>query len=148
MNVQIPLLSLALECEYIWKRHASQVAVMAKSSTSGASLKVVHLELRADKKVKHMDNDAGVGDFPEPQNTDENDVCHSSTYSLEESFSKQSGHEEDHLDACSKADKDAGLESLPSGATHEIRQSITSSVFNYSSNMTIFRKYSVFIQNY
>lgn len=143
---------MALECESVWKSEGKQhwqVAVEVKSSASGASLKLLHWELKEhNEKAKHTGNNGEPGGLSESLNTDGSDACHSPASSLEDKLKKQQEHQENRPNACSKGGADAGLESLPSGATHEIRQSITSSVFNYSSNMTTFRKHSAFIQNY
>lgn len=136
---------MALECESVRKSEGEQywqVAVEVKSSTSGSSLKLVQLELKEkENEVRHTEDSGEAGDFRDSQNTGRNGYCQSFGKSLKEEGRKQAGHEENHNDSCSKDGADAGDRSLPSGVTHVIRQSVTSSVFNFSANVTMSREY-------
>lgn len=149
MSLEIPLLSVAFECESVWRSEGEQywqVAVDVKSSVSGASLKLVLTELKEQEgEAKHTEDNGEAGDLRGSRNTDGYDSCRSPDISVEEEWREHSGREENRPDVCSKGDADARSRLLPSGATYEIRQSIASSLLNYSSNMTMFRKYSSFI---
>ncbi|XP_050739142.1 uncharacterized protein LOC127009823 [Eriocheir sinensis] len=141
VSLEIPLLSVAFECESVWSEGEQhwQVTVGVNSSASGASLKLVHLELKEQEdEAKHAEDNGEAGDLWGSRNTDGYEFCHRPGIFVEEKWREQSGHEENRPDACSKGRAEAESGSLPSGATHQIRQSIASSVLNYSSNMTTF----------